>query len=91
MRQTVNIPIQLFCVVSTLGELTPVRFRYENEEHQIITIDISDVLSTKEKKIAGISEIIYTCTAAFEEEQQHMFNLKYNVSAHKWTFFELLS
>lgn len=90
MRQTVNIPIQLFCVVSTLGDLTPVRFRYENEEHEIITVNITDVLNCKETKLSGVHEFVYTCTAPMEDVER-MFNLKYNVNRHKWTFFELLS
>lgn len=90
MQQTFNIPIQVFCVVSTIGDLTPVRFKYETDEHQIITIFISEVISHKETRLAGTREIIYTCSANIDGTVQ-LFNLKYNVNLHRWIFARFLT
>ena len=90
MKQTVNIPIQTFCVVSTLGDFTPIRFRFENEQHEIITVNINEILSHKETNFAGINEIRYTCNAFIGDELK-MFELKYSVIQHKWSFFQMLS
>ena len=86
----INIPIQLISSCSTLGELTPLRFRYENEEHILSTIDIDNVLSIKEKQYNGISEIVYTCQAVFGNDV-HLFELSYTVNTHRWKIFRLLS
>lgn len=90
MEQYFNIPIQLFCVVSTLGDLTPVRFRYETAEHEIITVHISEILARKETRLAGTRELIYTC-AAEVEGKQHLFYLTYHVNLHRWTLTRFLT
>ena len=90
MEQAYNIPIQVFCVVSTMGDLTPVRFRFESTDHQIITVEITQILSHKETRLAGTKEIIYTCIANIENCTQ-LFNLKYNVNLHRWTFVRFLT
>ncbi|MBQ8148217.1 MAG: hypothetical protein IJ040_05440 [Lachnospiraceae bacterium] len=90
MEQAFNIPIQVFCVVSTLGDLTPVRFRFEAEDHQIITVEITEILSHKELRLAGTREILYTCSASIENQMQ-IFNLKYNVNLHRWIFARFLT
>ena len=90
MEQTFNIPIQVFCVVSTMGDLTPVRFRFESEDHRIITVEITEILSHKELRMAGTREILYTCTATIEKRTQ-IFNLKYQVNSHRWIFARFLT
>lgn len=90
MEQTFNIPIQVFCVVSTMGDLTPVRFRFESEDHRIITVEIAEILSHKELRMAGTREIIYTCSAIIEKQAQ-IFNLKYQINSHRWIFARFLT
>ena len=43
-----NIPIQMFGACSTLGDMTPLWFRYENKEHGIITVKIESIVSSRE-------------------------------------------
>lgn len=90
MKQTLNVPIQIFCVVSTLGDFTPLKFRYEDEEHQIITVNINEILNHKETNFAGINEIRYTCNAFINNELK-LFELKYSVTRHRWSFYQMLS
>lgn len=86
----VNIPVQLISSCSTLGELTPLRFRYENEEHMLSTVNIDHVLSMKENQYNGITEIIYTCQA-YLDKTMHLFELKYTVTSHRWMIFRILT
>lgn len=90
MEQKFNIPIQVFCVVSTVGDLTPIRFKYETKEHEIITVHIHEVVNHMETRLAGNREITYTCTAEMEGQTQ-LFNLKYNVNLHKWILSKFLT
>lgn len=90
MEQTFNIPIQMFCVVSTSGDFTPVIFKFENEEHAIETIRINKIIAHKDTNFNGIHEIRYTCQANISGTSR-LFSLIYNISSHKWRFFQMLS
>lgn len=85
-----SFPIQLFCVVSTLGELTPIRFRYEDEEHRITTVQITQVYARKETQFAGTKAILYTCGAVIGDRNE-MFELKYTINTHRWVFYRRLT
>lgn len=76
-------PIQTLCIVSTLGELRPVWFRYEDEEHRIIRANIREILSCEEKRLAGGKEIVYTCTVETDGIIA-LVELKYVINSHKW-------
>ena len=80
-----HFPVQLFCVVSTLGDMTPIQFRYEDEEHRINTVRITQVLSHKETQYAGTKAILYTCSAVIGEREVY-FELRYNIETHRWVF-----
>lgn len=90
INDQMNIPVQLISSCSTLGELTPLRFRFENDEHKLETVDINQIISTKELKINGLHEIIFTCIANIFYESK-LFELKYNVISHKWFIFRVLN
>ncbi len=90
MERKFNIPIQLFCVVSTMGDLTPVRFKYETPEHQIITVPVLEILAQKETRLAGTRELVYTCAADIEGTRQ-LFYLTYNVNLHRWSLTRFLT
>lgn len=85
-----NIPIQLVSACSTLGQITPLWFRYENEERQIVTVKIQQVVSSKEEKHCGMDYISYVCWAQ-TEHQRRLIELRYRLSTHKWSFFQALS
>ena len=90
MVQTVNIPIQMISCCSTIGDFTPMKFRYETEDHKILTINISEILSRKETGLSGNKEIRFTCAADIEEETK-MFILVYNIGSHRWKLFQMLT
>lgn len=91
MVQIVNIPIQLISSCSTLGEFTPLRFRYVvPESHDIMTIKIDEVISQKENHFNGAKEFLFTCSACFQNEKK-LFDLRYSVITHKWSIFQMLN
>ena len=90
MEQTVNIPIQMFSICSTVGDITPVRFRFESEEHLIETIHIDNILSLKESGYNGIRELHYTCEAVIYGDAKY-FIITYNIATHKWRLFKMLN
>ncbi len=90
MRQTLNIPVQLISSCSTLGDFRPLRFRYEDENHALHTVEVEDVLASKLSKVAGTECLIYTCTAHVNDCLK-IFTLKYYVRSHKWSIDQMLS
>ena len=63
METEANYPIQLIAVTSTLGDITPLRFRYENGEHELITVNVDEIHAKKEMTIGKGGSIIYTCAS----------------------------
>ena len=90
MEQVVNIPIQMISVCSTVGDLTPMRFRFENSDHQLETIQVESVHAHKVTTYNGIREIQYVCSA-YVNDLLKLFVLKYNIESHKWIMFKFLS
>ena len=85
-----NIPIQMFGACSTLGDMTPLWFRYENKEHGIITVKSESIVSSREEKFCGMEHISFVCWAV-AEGQRRLIELRYRISTHKWSFFRTLS
>lgn len=81
-----NTPIDVICVCSTCGEIRPLRFRMENEEHRLLRVDIDEIISTKTIQYVGIEANVYLCKAVVEGVQW-LFELKYTIRSHSWCLF----
>lgn len=90
MGTIINLPIQMIASCSTQGEFTPLRFRYEDEEHNLVTVQIAAVLTHRVDRYNGIQEIVYTCRANLFGESR-MFDIKYNVLTHRFSIYQMLS
>ncbi|MCR4807430.1 MAG: hypothetical protein K5857_07110 [Lachnospiraceae bacterium] len=90
MKLNINYPIQMICVISTLGDITPIRFRYENTEHEIITINVDEVHSKKEMTIGKGGSIIFTC-ASSTDDVRTLYQIRYEIGTHKWIFMGRLN
>ena len=90
MELDANYPIQMFSVTSTLGDITPLRFRYENSEHEIITVNVDEIHAKKEMTIGKGGSIIYTCASLLDETKM-LYQLRYEIGTHKWIFMKKLS
>ncbi len=85
MGQSLNYPIQMVSAFSTQGEIKPLRFRYEDPEHQIITVDVGKVIARKEMTIGKGGSLIYTCESEIDDTKR-MYELRYEIGTHKWVF-----
>lgn len=86
----VNIPIQMFCAVDTTGKITPIRFRYETEDHSIEMVQIENTISRDEKNYAGIREKQFICTAIVEKRRT-ILEIRYHIENQKSTNSEIES
>ncbi|MDO4478770.1 MAG: hypothetical protein Q4B73_07015 [Lachnospiraceae bacterium] len=78
-----HIPIQIISVCSTKGDMTPLRFRFEDDRHELHTVTISRILSTKATAYGGVHCLQFTCLAPVGDRERQL-TLRYNVLSHTW-------
>ena len=76
-------PIDVISVCSASGEIRPLRFRMEDEEHQLLRVDIDEILSMKPVQYVGIEAQIFLCRATVRG-RRWLFELKYTIRSHSW-------
>ena len=78
-----NRPVDVISVCSASGEIKPLRLRMEDEQHQLLRIDIDEVISVKTIVYVGIEAQIFLCKAQVRGKQW-LFELKYTIRSHCW-------
>ena len=71
------------------GSLTPLRFRLENEEHQLCTVAIRQVVYSNRIQYAGVDAIQYLCKAEVQGREK-LFELRYAIRSHSWCLFRVV-
>ena len=79
MRQKVDV----IAMHSANGDICPLRMRMEDEAHQLLRIDIDEVLSCKEIQYAGIEAKSFLCRATVGQSKW-LFELRYTIRSHCW-------
>ena len=85
MEQTVY-PVDVISMCSASGEIRPLRLRMEDEAHQLLRIDIEEIIGIKEIQYLGIEATVYLCRATVKGKQW-LFELKYTIRTHVWSLF----
>ena len=83
--ETINSPVDVISVCSANGDISPLRLRMETEDHQLLRVDIDEVVSSKKIQYVGIEAIIFLCRATVEQKKW-LFELKYTIRSHNWCF-----
>lgn len=76
-------PVDVICVYSANGDIRPLRFRTEDEQHQLLRVDIDEVVSCREVQYVGIEAQIFLCSATIHGKKA-LFELKYTIRSHSW-------
>lgn len=76
-------PVDVISVCSANGEIRPLRFRMEDEAHQLLSVDVDEVISDKQIQYAGIEAHIFLCRATVRG-RKWLFELKYTIRSHSW-------
>lgn len=78
-----NKPVDVISVCSACGEIQPLRFRMEDEQHQLLRVDIDEVVSMRPIQYVGIEAQIFLCKAMVKGKEW-LFELKYTIRTHSW-------
>ncbi len=78
-----NQPVDVISVCSTDGQIRPLRLRMEDEEHQLLRVDIDEIISMKPIQYVGIEAQIFLCKAVVKG-REWLFELKYTIRTHNW-------
>ena len=82
MEQTI-FPVDVISMCSAGGEIRPLRMRLEDDNHQLMRIDIDEVVSVKHIQYVGIEAQIFLCRATVRSKKL-LFELKYTIRTHSW-------
>ncbi len=82
MEQT-RYPVDVISLCSASGEIRPLRLRLEDEQHQLLRVDIEEILSVKNIQYVGIEATVFLCRATVREKKW-LFELKYTIRTHSW-------
>jgi hypothetical protein len=81
-----NQPVDVISVCSANGDIRPLRLRIEDEQHQLLRVDIDEIISVRPIQFVGIEAQIFLCKAQVAGKQW-LFELKYTIRTHSWCFF----
>ena len=82
-------PVDVISVCSAGGEIRPLRLRLE-QTHQLMRVDIDEVISIKDVQYVGIEAKIFLCRATVAGRQT-LFELKYTIRTHSWCLMRMVS
>lgn len=78
-----NCPVDVICVCSADGVIRPLRLRLEDDDHQLLRIDIDEIVSMRHIQYVGIEAQVFLCRAVVRGAQW-LFELKYTIRTHSW-------
>lgn len=76
-------PVDVISVCSANGDIRPLRLRMEDEAHQLLRVDIDEVISSRKIQYVGIEAHIFLCRATVGQKRW-LFELKYTIRSHCW-------
>lgn len=76
-------PVDVISMCSASGEIRPLRLRMEDEAHQLLRIDIEEIINIRQVQYVGIEATIFLCRATVRDKQW-LFELKYTIRTHCW-------
>lgn len=82
-------PVDVICVCSADGEIRPLRLRMEDEAHQLLRVDVEEIVSSKLVQYVGIEAQIFLCRATVQG-RKWLFELKYTIRSHSWSMVRMV-
>ena len=81
--------VDVISICSANGEIRPLRLQLMDEEHQLIRVNIEQVVRCDEVVHVGAEAKIFLCKATVWG-QRWLFELKYTIRSHSWSLVRRL-
>ena len=76
-------PVDVISVCSANGDIRPLRIRLEDEAHQLLRVDIDEIISSKPIQYVGVEAQVFLCRATVQGKRW-LFELRYTIRSHSW-------
>jgi len=76
-------PVDVIAVCSANGDIRPLRVRIEDEKHQLLRVDIEEIVNSRTVQYVGIEAHVFLCRATVRGKEW-LFELKYTIRSHSW-------
>ena len=83
MEQNI-FPVDVISLSSANGDIQPLRLRIEDERHQLLRVDIDEIISCRKIQFVGIEALVFLCRATVRDKKW-LFELKYTIRSHTWS------
>ena len=77
-------PVDVIAMYSASGEIRPLRLRLEDETHQLMRVDIEEIVNIRQVQYVGIEATVFLCRATVRQ-RLWLFELKYTIRTHTWS------
>ncbi len=76
-------PVDVISLCSASGDIRPLRLRMEDEAHQLLRVDIEEIINIRKVQYVGIEATVFLCRATVRN-RKWLFELKYTIRTHSW-------
>ena len=76
-------PVDVISLCSASGDIRPLRLRMEDEAHQLLRVDIEEIINVRQVQYVGIEATVFLCRATVRD-RKWLFELKYTILTHTW-------
>ena len=83
MKQN-TCPVDVIAVCSANGDIRPLRVRMEDEQHQLLRVDIDEIVNSRDIEYVGREARLFLCRATVRGKEW-LFELRYTIRSHSWS------
>lgn len=80
--------VDMICLSSCDGTITPLKFRWQEEGLEPRIIRIDRIIDRKEEKLAGNPMLVFTAQSIIDGIER-IFEMKYDIRKYKWYLYKL--
>ena len=80
----VGKPVDVISVCRADGSIEPLRMQVEDDRHQLIRVNIEQIVSKREIPYVGVEARVFLCRGSMES-RDCMFEIKYTFRSHCWS------
>ena len=81
-----TLPVQVLAACGVDGQMQPLRFRFEDREHQLNHVQLPDIIDHRFVEYVSHETFVFLCKALLEGAEK-LYELRYTVRTHRWTLF----